>query len=461
MEDRILLLFSVGFTIWAIAAIVIPYVRRKTDLLTARNFFLAGGVLYVGFSGLNAVRTPHYFMYSSKVYFTYYLYVVVFFLAFEVAYKRLQWPRRWGAKSFLKWPPLDGAGLWFPISLALFAMAGQIVLIQVPGLRPLLVRVGLIAPAFAMAFALAIWNRSKMSPASLAILIVVFFAGAYLSFSSGGGRRFLYSLLIAAPVCFYWWYLRYRSPWLTLGLFAMLSLAAPVADSAYRAARWYGHFGAEAKRGDVGAQTRWQIFKQSLFSGSESFEQSTLQIGHNSVELMLLVTYIFREAPGQFAEFHVKPLHSLYVILTLPIPRPLWEDKPRQLGLTLPYDSKILKKETARTNWGPGIVAHGIHDGGILALILYAVLAGGAIRYLDEILVRNPGDPYLMGFLSAASVQIVGFTRGDIATMVPLTLLCFAVLVALLWAARMVLGTESNWRAPAFATFASGGRRPA
>jgi hypothetical protein len=444
MEDRLLLLFSLAFSLWAVAAMAIPYIRGQADLLTARNFFLLGALLYVGFSGVKASREGHFYDYSQKVYLQYYVYIVVFFVVFSLAYRKLQWPRRAAARRFLTWPQQEGIGLWFPMALTLTAMLGQIILVQVPGVRALLVRVGVIAPAFALVFALAIWKRNKLSPVSVALVAIVFFAGAYLSFSSGGGRRFLYALAIAAPVCFYWWTLRYRRPLLTMSIFAVVLAIWPIADSAYRAARWYG-FSGRAKTEDVGAATRWRIFKDSLFATGETFGQSALQIGQTTVENMLLTTYIFGEGHAQFPDFYVKPLHSLYVLTTLPFPRALWEDKPISLGITLPYDSGILTKEVARTNWGPGIVAHAVHDGGIPAAILYAVIIGLALRFVDELLVRHPGNPFLLGFLCSASVQIAAFIRGDLATMSALALLCFVFMIALAWATKMVVGAEANW----------------
>ncbi|HMO83468.1 MAG TPA: hypothetical protein PKC18_00970, partial [Lacipirellulaceae bacterium] len=91
MDDRFLLVFSLAFSLWAVAAIVVPYIQRKTDLLTARNFFLLGALLYVGFSGIKAAREGHYFQYSHSVYLVYYTYIVVFFAVFSLAYKKLRW----------------------------------------------------------------------------------------------------------------------------------------------------------------------------------------------------------------------------------------------------------------------------------------------------------------------------------------------------------------------------------
>jgi hypothetical protein len=445
MEDRLLLLFSIAFSLWAVATMAIPYIRGQADLMTARNFFLLGALFYVGFSGVKASQEGHFYEYSRKVYLMYYAYIIVFFVVFSLSYRKIQWPRRAAAKRFLTWPQQDGLGVWFPMTLTLVAMAGQIVLFQVPGVRPLLLRVGLIAPAFALTFALAIWNRGKLNPLSMALVAVVFFAGCYLAFSGGGGRRFLYSLGVAGPVCFYWWNLRYRRPIVMLSIVAVVLAVWPIADSAYRVARWYGH-SAKTKDDDVGAGARWQIFKDSLFSTGESFSQSALQIGQTTVENMLLTTYIFNEGSSIFPDFHVKPLHSLYVLMTMPIPRVLWEDKPVALGISLPYDSRVLSKTTSRTNWGPGIVAHAVHDGGILAIVFYAVVIGMVLRFLDELLVRHPNNIFLIGFLCSASVQIAALVRGDLALMSGLALLCFLYMVALAWATRMVVGVEADWK---------------
>jgi hypothetical protein len=224
----------------------------------------------------------------------------------------------------------------------------------------------------------------------------------------------------------------------------------PLADAAYRAARWQGVIGTKRLAREEGAQVRWSIFKNSLFSGENSLAESTVKIGQNTAECSLVTIYIFKQALAQYPTFHVKPLHSLYVIATLPIPREVWPDKPLPLGITLPYDSKVLNTTFARTNWGPGIVAHGVHDGGMLVLVLYGILAGVALRFIDELLVLNPGNPYLLAFLGAASVQIAGWIRGDIATMTAYGILCFVVMIVLSIVAKFVAGVHESWRPSPF-----------
>lgn len=440
MDDRQLLYFSIAFGLWAMASILIPYFRRQHDLLTARNFFLVGAMLYVGFSGVKAATEAHFYDYPQRVLTRYMAYIVLFFFVFSLAYKKIRWPSRVGSRRFLNWPMETGLGVWFPMLLTMAAMTLQMGMVQVPGLRVAVTRIGLIAPAFCLVFALTIWRQSKLSPMGVFLVAFSFFCGGYLAFASGGGRRFLYAVVVAIPVCAYWWKLRYRKPIVTLAIFAAFLVLAPIGDSAYRAARWYGHFGA-SRNLEVGASTRWQMFKDALFRRDESMSQATLQIGQTTAENMLLITYIFNEGSALFPEFHVKPLHSLYVMMCEPIPRVFWADKPFALGLTLPFDSKVLGKQV-RTNWGPGIIGHTIHDGGVITTILYAVLLAMMLRFIDELLVRHPSNPFLLGFLSSASVNIAGIIRGDLATMVPLVLLAFVFMLLLAWATRMVVGTE-------------------
>jgi hypothetical protein len=116
--------------------------------------------------------------------------------------------------------------------------------------------------------------------------------------------------------------------------------------------------------------------------------------------------------------------------------------------------------KTVKTNWGPGVVGHSYHDGGLAVAILYGILAGGCIRWFDELLRKNPDNPYMIAFLASGSVQIIGWIRGDISTMVPLTFLCLGMVIFLMMVTRMVLGVESPWRQASFAPAPAGGQQP-
>ena len=243
MYDRLLLLFSISCVIIFAAWIVIPYVRRRQDLLSARNFFLAGAILYVGLSGINSAVQGHYYDYPAKVYWRYIAGTIVFFVFFYLANSRAKWPVRWAARQFRSWPPLTGAGVILPLVILLMMAGLQIVLRDVPGLDKLLSRAAIIAPVFALTFAMYAWMRNKLDPFAIAGVIAAFAIGAYMAFALGGGRRPLYAMLITIPCCLYWWKLRYMSPRVVLAMCCIAGLAVPVIDSAYRAVRHIGVIG--------------------------------------------------------------------------------------------------------------------------------------------------------------------------------------------------------------------------
>jgi hypothetical protein len=108
------------------------------------------------------------------------------------------------------------------------------------------------------------------------------------------------------------------------------------------------------------------------------------------------------------------------------------------LGYTLPKDSRA---KGTRATWGPGIVGHGFHEGGLHMLVFYAVLCAAGMRFLDELLARQPGNPYLLGAFAAMSGHIIGWPRGDIATFSVQIIGCFLAAIVLNWLGRVVFGT--------------------
>jgi len=48
-------------------------------------------------------------------------------------------------------------------------------------------------------------------------------------------------------------------------------------------------------------------------------------------------------------------------------------------------------------------------------LVIYGVVFGGACRFLDGVICRQAGNPYLVGMLCALAPPVISFSRGDIA----------------------------------------------
>ena len=114
-----------------------------------------------------------------------------------------------------------------------------------------------------------------------------------------------------------------------------------------------------------------------------------------------------------------------------------WEDKPEALGTTLPRDTR---KWSGGENWGPGIIGHGFHEGGLYILVIYAFMVGTVLRFSDELLARQPNNPYLLGMLAASSGQIVAWPRGDIAVFTMQIVSAVASGILLVTVARIFFG---------------------
>ena len=102
--------------------------------------------------------------------------------------------------------------------------------------------------------------------------------------------------------------------------------------------------------------------------------------------------------------------HTLRFVLSNPIPRDLWPDKPQALGESLP--ESLGEFSDGYVNWGTGIIGNAFHDGGLWMAGIYGLLVGGVFRIFDDILRRQPLNPWPIAMLAAMSPKIVAYSRG-------------------------------------------------
>lgn len=432
-DDELLFWFSVFFTLVMVATVLASYLRQRQDLFTAWHMFLGGSALCVGFSGIYMTSKPHIFDYSSKTYELYYFGVVLFYVTVYATYYFFKFPAWKAYRHFRTCPPLSSSTMMLISLAALVVSVSQLVLVQIPGVSQILVRFGLLAPTFAVVFSFAAWFKNKANPVYVLLLIVVSGIAFYSAFSLGGGRRILYGTAFAFPLCFYWWKARYWKPTRVLALLAMLAVVTVLADRAYNNVRWYGVRNVKTLDRKEGAGARWGRFLDKL-QNMDDFDFT--RIGQQGTEHSFIAIRMY--SLKEMGAFDQSPLHSLKVLITFPIPRALWEGKPQNLGLTLPFDSGVLAKGT-RTNWGTSIVGHGYHEG-VWVLVIYGILLGWALRYLDALLIQQPGNPFFLAFIATSSGHIIGWSRGDIASFTIWPIACFVLMILFLMFSQFVLG---------------------
>jgi len=427
--DSVLLIFAVVFIIVMLWLTLVPYLKGRRDLATFYNLFLLGSLVFVGLSAINTATGMRHFMnYDQATYLWFMAGVAVFYTTFLLAYHTLKFPRRWAGRWLRKWPGVSPSVLAFILPLCLLFSLAKISPVPIPGLAQASAIIGGKTVAIGLVLAFIAWWQQRMNPILLALLVGYVIFGLLLAVYGGTGRRELISVLLAVPLAAYWIHFRYYRPrkTLTLALFAGLALTLLVG----------GYTNIRRSIGDHQSLTGVVELVTTIPSQVTQIDYTRL-MGQNATEASLLSIHLYRVSD----RLEPQPFHSLVYILVNPIPRRYWPDKPVGLGYSLPKDAGA----NTRATWGPGIVGHGFHEGGLMMLVFYGALAGAAMRFADELLVRQPSNPYILGILAGCSSQIFGWPRGDIGTF---TLQIIAVVLAgllIAWAGRLFFGTSQYY----------------
>ena len=91
--------------------IIVPYLRRKSDAMTAWNLFLVGGALFMGVACLAVAygefrwEELQWFQPTQEDVRFYVIGSLVFYAALLITYYKLSLPRIVAARYWNKWPP--------------------------------------------------------------------------------------------------------------------------------------------------------------------------------------------------------------------------------------------------------------------------------------------------------------------------------------------------------------------
>jgi hypothetical protein len=412
--------------------VIVPYVRKRSDLLTSWNLFLLGSINFVGAAGLKASYSSDEFRifdYTSRDYLYFMLGVLTFYGTIILSYYRIKVPRKMAGRFLRKWPPMNVSVLFFMLPLSLLLAVLSVFPPPVPGLSQIATQVGNKAVVFSLVLAFVAWFRQRSNPLLLTTLGVVTLLVLVLAIQAGGGRRTILGVMMAIPICAYWLGLRYRSPLRTLVLAGAFGVLTLLVIGAYSQVRHFDRRGSQQERNMVHSfEALTEIPSRLLHPDVDPL------LGQNAAQTSLASIHLYtgsgRAKPA--------PFHALIFVLVSPVPRLFWPDKPVGLGYSLPKDCHV--KGTNAT-WGPGIVGHGFHEGGLHMLVFYGIVWGMVLRYLDELLARQSDNPYLLGSYSAMSGHIIGWPRGDIGTFTLQIIACFLAGILLGLLGRMIFGT--------------------
>jgi hypothetical protein len=332
-----------------------------------------------------------------------------------------------------KWPEVTAPVTFFVIGCCFVIVAISVVFRHITFIGPVAFNLATAGIPAACVFSFALWNRNRLNVAWLAVFIAVLAGTSVYAMVVSGGRRLLLSLFLGPVLCVYWTSLRNWRPTravIAVGLAGVFILGVSVVYSKFRFFNLPSR--EERTAGGViqhlrGVTSQGNIFSEFLRNQLDYLAQSN---GHFS---LLTQRYVSQRILTPI------PLNTLLFLVCYPIPHNIWDAKPEVIGLTITRDIAHVG-----TNWGLGIAGQGAFEGGIPALVLYAVLLAFMIRIFDEPLRLQPGNPFLIYMHASALPHIASIPRGDMGIMVKeaLQAILFAFLLGIV--CRIIFGSRRS-----------------
>lgn len=423
--------------------IAVPFLRGKSELLNAWNTLLLGVVIFAGIGSLEVKYVPtlgweqvQWFQPNVKE-VRWYMFATSAFIITLLAAYYLNWPaKRFAARRFQKWPPNNAAVAFYVIGFCVALIVASIVLKNVTFVGRVMFELAIAGVPAAGVFSFALWYRNRLNIAWMLLFVGVLASTALYAMYVSAGRRLLLSVVLGPILYLYWNQIRY---WKPLRVISAVSIAAVVILAVsvfYASFRWYD-FAAREKRtvGGLVQKMREAGHKEDAFA---LFLKNRLTyFSQNNGHLALLTQRYISQ--GSLTPI---PLNTLRFLLTYPVPHNLWPGKPEVIGLTITRDVARVP-----TNWGLGIAGQGAFEGGIPALMLYAVLLAFWIRILDEPLRCQPSNPFLICIHAAVLPHVVSICRGDMGIMMIESIEGVLFVFILGLTCRAIFGTQ-HWGLP-------------
>lgn len=410
-----------------IAIILVPYLRGTGDLFTIRNFFILGFTIYQVTSGVVSLHDQNNFASEialsrqDEIATQYTIWVILFEIIFLAAY-------RWGigARRLAGWTPIirgepRESVLWL-FAFALLAVA--LVLrfsVLIPYVAIITTHVGTAVAAVAAGLGAWIWVRRPFNPAAAGVMFLVLFLAIAIGITGQYGRR----PIVAIAACLAWgtYYSRWRNlhPATVVLRAAVFGFIPLILVAKYSTAR--GNFpenaGPFTRIGMIAQAPTIDGIKDILF-GQECAAWS----------MHLMEMY-----PDYYEYRH---LHAIKFYFQFSVPRALWQEKPEPLA-TIAWRDADIEGMPEEFSIGPGILGHAGAEGGLYALVLYALVLGLFVRYFDAVLQRAPMQPFVALPIGSSLGNLIGLPRGEVPNFAyEFTVAVVGSFVILVFVARML-----------------------
>lgn len=386
-------------SLFALGVMLLDYVRGRTELLTLRNLFLLGLIYFQFINAPPVIRFPQADEYgigdvgpAAQIYA---LWCTIFLIVFLVSYEYAPGANAIARKvpippSVPKYSPLWG------LALAALPLAFVLRAVPVPYVGVLADFAGLAVCASAAGLAAYLLFSDWRNPVALLLSPAVFAASAAISSIGEFSRRPLVSVAISIVWGAYYAKFRTMRPFPALVGMGGLGFAGLVAVALFTA-------------GGRSLEGLTQITDTSATGAAVS--DLTETYGTARIALWLIDQKYEQDNEKIDAPF----LLSIKYIVYLPVPRAIWGGKPYTVST---YAADWANLRGVRRGRGgvtnpAGIVGNGAPEGGLVAVVLYAMVYAWILRYGDQFIRRAPWHPLVVIPIGSVGGDVFGMPRGE------------------------------------------------
>jgi hypothetical protein len=431
-----------GVILFCALMIVIPYLRGRSDLVTAWNFVLVGCACFIGVACLEAINPPDLifaryvsFEFPDSEYKAALGRNLVFMSCLLLFYYVMPVGKKFGSRRFRNSPPWSPAlfGAVLVVCGIMVSIAVMLMIVDIGFIREVFSNLGHKGAVFAVAISFYAWYRNRANLGVLLLFLLVFAGAVLYVMTVSHGRRLLLCVVFAPIAVMYWTKWRYASRPRVIAIGTLAISAVVFVGLWYQTFRFYNR-GQHTERSfsatiQAASQVNWEGMQEQLYFWKQYVAQHSFQYGMMTRRLV------------EMGELQVHPLNTIKFVLSYPIPRRYWEDKPEPLGLLIVRD---ILKLPQKTNWGCGVAGQVYYEGDWYAVVIYAALLVVMVRVIDEPLNREPNNPFFIAMCANASLFLITLIRGDMGVHTNEVLECFLFVWLLRFCGALTCGTRAG-----------------
>jgi len=420
----ILAYYFMFLTVAVVAYVLIQYLRGKDDLCTLRNVALLGFIIFQLVSAGLRLYTNSYKPFrisdpagAALIYATW----ATIFLVIMLLTYRIGWGSKWLASKVpvAESVPQDTALLLMAAVLGILGLILRVTS-KIPTLGALSDYLGTGYAAMSAGLCGWVWAKRFINPVVAVYTAFIVCLGFATVMYSSFGRRGLIAVAAGLLWGMYYSTLRNERPTTALARLGLVASVPLIFIALYTSVRSAGehertasqHLSAIARGGDIANGMMLLFEGQNV--GNEGF-------------------WLIENYPRSY---EYRWFFTLRYTVEVLVPRIIYPGKPDPLSNLVASQANIPKVNQDELKMSPGILGSAATEGGIWAVIVYAIVAGLFLRFYDQLCILHPHSPFVIMPVACSMGQVLGFARGETSVMVN----AFILATVGCWGTMLVVG---------------------